>query len=130
MPSGVYKRKEEELERIRKLSLGKKMSDKLKKEMSDFKKTHNYKHSKYLKSKGKKVQVTIEGKQRYLHHLVYLKANPHLLEIPKGFVIHHINFDLEDNRIENLIMLSRSDHIKLHHGLDYIEYKRARELQQ
>lgn len=31
--------------------------------------------------------------------------------------VHHINFDKLDNRVENLIVLTRSEHQKLHHKL-------------
>lgn len=33
-------------------------------------------------------------------------------------VVHHINLDHTDNRLENLKVMSRSDHIALHNTLD------------
>lgn len=38
----------------------------------------------------------------------------HYGEIPKGMIIHHKNGDKWDNRIENLQMISRSCHTKIH----------------
>jgi hypothetical protein len=35
-------------------------------------------------------------------------------EIEKGMEIHHIDFDKSNNEISNLMMLSKSDHTKLH----------------
>ncbi len=37
--------------------------------------------------------------------------------ILKGFDVHHINHDRTDNRIENLEMISRVQHSKLHHPI-------------
>jgi len=50
-------------------------------------------------------------KYKYEHRLVWEKVNG---KIPIGCVIHHINENKLDNRIENLQMLSKSGHIKLH----------------
>ena len=36
-------------------------------------------------------------------------------DLPDGHVVHHINGDRHDNRIENLQAMSRSDHMKEHY---------------
>lgn len=67
---------------------------------------------------------TVKGKSRYVaeHRLVWVKEHG---KIPKGMVIHHINGDRLDNRIENLSMVSRSENS--HHNEMYI--KRINELE-
>ncbi|MBT3582788.1 HNH endonuclease [Candidatus Woesearchaeota archaeon] len=45
------------------------------------------------------------------HRFIWEQSNG---EIPKGFQIHHINENKQDNRIENLQLLSNSEHQKLH----------------
>jgi len=46
-----------------------------------------------------------------LHRAVY---EGEIGEIPKGFDVHHIDHNKHNNEPENLLALSRSDHIKLH----------------
>ena len=48
-----------------------------------------------------------------LHRYVWTKYNG---DIPKGFDIHHKDGDKNHNDLENLELLSRSDHLKLHWG--------------
>ena len=35
-------------------------------------------------------------------------------EIPRGYQVHHKDFDKSNNELENLVLLSASDHMKLH----------------
>ena len=49
---------------------------------------------------------------KLLHRLIY--ESYYNMEIPKGFQIHHRNNNPLDNHIENLEMLSQSEHMKHH----------------
>ena len=44
--------------------------------------------------------------------------------IPTGFEVHHLNFDRLDNNPSNLIVLSKSDHAKLHNWLNRVPIKK------
>lgn len=46
-----------------------------------------------------------------LHQLVWRQFNG---EIPKGYDVHHDNLDANDNRPENLILMTHSKHMELH----------------
>jgi len=63
---------------------------------------------------GKNYRVKkINGKQIYLHRWI---MEQHLgRPLTRKEVVHHINGDRHDNRVENLMVMSQSEHIKLEH---------------
>ena len=56
------------------------------------------------------VKVSEHGKWQYEHRV--------LTNCPKGYHVHHKNEDTLDNRLENLEIISASDHIKHHHQIN------------
>lgn len=64
--------------------------------------------------------VSIKGKTERVHRLV-AKAFPEICgELKKYYCVHHRNRNQLDNRAENLICLSQSQHKKLHQDADGI----------
>lgn len=57
--------------------------------------------------------ITVEGNQMREHRYIWLKKSDWHF-IPQGFVIHHVNGDKLDNRIENLMCLPNSLHTEIH----------------
>jgi hypothetical protein len=47
-----------------------------------------------------------------LHRYIWEELNGN---IPEGYVIHHIDFDKENNCIDNLQCMTREEHTALHH---------------
>jgi len=80
-------------------------------------KWYNMKNGKYIlvnapnSYPGKKYR----GRYCYEHHLIYWE---HYGIVPMiGEVVHHINEDTTDNRIENLILINKKDHDASHSNL-------------
>lgn len=59
-------------------------------------------------------RLYFKGKRRGfpVHRLIWVVGSKRT--IPKGFIIHHDNEDVEDNRFTNLFCLFKTDHDKLH----------------
>lgn len=66
----------------------------------------------WTEKKGYKV-MWIDGKSVKVHVYVWEKENG---PKPKGFDIHHVDFDKGNYDIENLELLSKSNHSKVHAG--------------
>ena len=52
-----------------------------------------------------------DGDRELMHRYVWMKEKG---EIPKGYDIHHKNHDCHDNRIENLELLTKSEHARVY----------------
>lgn len=58
----------------------------------------------------------LKGDAKGCHLLVWMKFNNK--EIPAGHHIHHINKNPSDNRIVNLILMEKTDHMKHHKSIN------------
>ena len=54
-----------------------------------------------------------DRKQRFEHVIIW---ESHYGPVPEGFELHHRNGDKLDNRIENLKLVSRLEHKRIHSG--------------
>lgn len=57
------------------------------------------------------LQKGINGRKWLVHDLVWTVFKG---EIPEGYIVHHINEDKSDNRLENLELMSMSAHSRMH----------------
>lgn len=65
----------------------------------------------------KSIKVS-DHRWKYLHR--YLVEQEIGRELSKGEEVHHINFNPEDNDIKNLLLIERSEHLKLHSQLERV----------
>lgn len=56
---------------------------------------------------------TNDGKRRTIHSRV-AKEKYGYDKIPEGFVIHHIDFNKDNNKKSNLMILHKKEHTKIH----------------
>ena len=61
-------------------------------------------------------QWMIRESQYSLKHQIVILEALGLDILPKGYIVHHINEDKTDNRIENLALMTNAAHMALHQG--------------
>lgn len=67
-------------------------------------------------SKGYRYVSVGKYKQKQLYHILVAKAFPEICgEWFEGCQVHHINHNSLDNRPENLVIISASEHSKIHY---------------
>ena len=81
----------------------------------------NIKPNGYKRNKGQHIVVKVVDhvffgtKQVKEHHLVYWEKHGVVPDWKnKREVIHHVNGDSHDNRIENLVLMTQSEHVSFH----------------
>jgi hypothetical protein len=62
----------------------------------------------------------VKGKKLRISHVVVKVGLGRIVK--EDEVVHHINEDPFDNRIENLQVMTKSEHMKLHHPRDYSRF--------
>lgn len=60
---------------------------------------------------GRYKRIMVDGRNLQMHRYVWEQHNG---PIPAGYIIHHINGNKKDNRLENLSCLTQQEHNKLH----------------
>lgn len=58
--------------------------------------------------------IKVAEPDKWQLYSVFLWESYNHTKVPKNYVIHHINKDKLDDRIENLKLLNRSEHINIH----------------
>jgi hypothetical protein len=58
-----------------------------------------------------------KGSRHVFVHSIVVCEHLKLTEVPKGWVVHHCDFNPHNNSFDNLVMMLTSDHMRLHKHL-------------
>jgi hypothetical protein len=76
--------------------------------------------NKGLKVPAKRKYIWTNHKRIPISNFVWCSQSENLPHLPKGFVIHHIDLNAENNEHKNLLLLDKSSHLKLHNQINKI----------
>jgi len=63
----------------------------------------------------------------YLYHYIYCYYN-NLEKIPKGYIVHHMDYDTKNNDISNLQLVTKSEHSTIHNVGNKASYESKRRM--
>jgi len=79
-------------------------------------KNHNWKGGEYLR-RGYVIETHSQGKKKEQHILIIERKIGRKLK--KNEVVHHINGKTDDNRLSNLLLMTRGQHTALHNAMRF-----------
>jgi len=65
------------------------------------------------------------GSKHVFEHSVVICKELGLTAVPVNSVVHHVNGDTHDNRVENLQLISASEHMKIHNAKKRNDYPKG-----
>jgi len=104
-----HKRSPEAIEKFRQAMVGRKHSPETKEKMRQARLARLTTRG-YMDPSGYR-RIGNWGRHEWEHRLIWEQANG---PIPEGHVIHHVNGIRDDNCPENLALMTRGEHLKLH----------------
>ena len=93
---------------------------------ADYERKGEAEPTRYIQNGYWMLRWTIPGGTKYRPNRVFIFEHRYVWEqangpVPDGYVVHHINGDRRDNQLENLLLMRRGDHGRLH-CRDYEKY--------
>lgn len=111
---------EEQKHHLSVVHTGKKLSPEHSKKVSkvliEYSKKRKLKNGTIVNSHSGYKQIKVGNRWVYLHRSIVEKHIKRTLKREEE--VHHINFNPEDNRIENLLVIDRKEHLRLHSRLE------------
>lgn len=65
--------------------------------------------------KGEYIQIFLKSENKWVYEHRYIMEQQLGRKLSTAEEVHHINEDKLDNRVENLVVLSKAEHTRIHH---------------